>query len=168
LWAGLRDWAHRTFRGYLNHASPLHAWREEQPLQKALIGMAWGDMPHNWASAECIRYLRHMLVLEDGQRLRLLEGILAPDLRARRPFALTDTPTRFGRISLALEPAAGGAWKAHFVRKDGNVPESAEIRTSLARGLTLVRVDGASFHAEVDGTAAIDPAAKEWTAIWGA
>ena len=38
LWAGLREWAHRTFTGYLNHASPLHAWREEQPLQNALLG----------------------------------------------------------------------------------------------------------------------------------
>jgi hypothetical protein len=65
LWAGLRDWAHRTFTGFLNHASPLYCWREEQPLQLALAGQDWGDMPHNWASAECVRYLRHMLALED-------------------------------------------------------------------------------------------------------
>jgi hypothetical protein len=168
LWAGLRDWAHRTFHGYLNHASPLHAWREEQPLKKALLGMAWGDMPHNWASAECIRYLRHMLVLEDGEKLRLLDGILAADLRARQPFALTDTPTRFGRISLTLEPAAGRAWKAHFVRKDGIVPESVEIRMNLAPQLTLGRVDGAGFHSGANGVAIIDPAAREWTAVWGA
>jgi hypothetical protein len=168
LWAGMRDLAHRTFSGYLNHASPLHAWREEQPLQNSLLGMAWGDMPHNWASAECIRYLRHMLVLEDGQKLRLLEGILAPDLRARQPFALTDTPTRFGRISLTLEPAAGRAWKAHFLRKDGDIPDSIEVRTDLLPGLTLSRVNGAGFHAGADGMANIDPAAKEWTAIWEA
>jgi len=166
LWAGLRDWADRTFRGYLNHASPLHAWREEQPLQKALLGMAWGDMPHNWASAECIRYLRHMLVLEDGQTLRLLEGILAPDLRPRQPFALTDTPTRFGRVSLTLEPAAGRAWKAHFLRKEGNVPESVEIRRDLLPGLTLSRVNGAGFRPGTSGVAVIDPAAREWTAFW--
>jgi hypothetical protein len=166
LWAGLRDWAHRAFNGYLNHASPLHAWREEQPLQNALLGMAWGDMPHNWASAECIRYLRHMLVLEDGQKLRLLEGIMAPNLRARQPFMLTDTPTRFGQISITLEPAPGRGWKAHFVRKDGNIPQSVELRTKLSPGLTLGRVNGAGFHPRADGVATIDPAAKEWTAIW--
>src|ERR1700690_2627008 len=54
LWAGLEDWADRTFRGFLNHASPLYCWREEQPLQQALVGQDWGDMPHNWASAECV------------------------------------------------------------------------------------------------------------------
>jgi len=168
LWAGMRDWAHRTFRGYLNHASPLRAWREEQPLQNSLLGMDWGDMPHNWASAECIRYLRHMLVLEDGRKLRLFEGILAPDLRTKQPFALTDTPTRFGRISLTLEPAAGRAWKAHFVRRDGDAPESIEIRTNLLPGLTLSRVNGAHFNTGTGEISTIDPAAKEWTAIWEA
>ena len=109
-----------------------------------------------------------MLVLEDGEKLRLLDGILAADLRARQPFALTDTPTRFGRISLTLEPAAGRAWKAHFVRKDGIVPESVEIRMNLAPQLTLGRVDGAGFHSGANGVAIIDPAAREWTAVWGA
>jgi hypothetical protein len=167
LWAGLRQWAHRTFTGFLNHASPLFAWREEQPLQNALVGDNWGDMPHNWASAECVRYLRHMLVLEDGQRLRLLEGILEPDLRARMPLTLTDTPTRFGRISITLEPGTGRAWKGHFVRKDGNVPEFVEIGANLAPGLTLNRVDGASFHSGAGGVVSVDPAAREWTAVWG-
>ena len=85
LWAGLRDWAHRTFTGFLNHASPLYCWREEQPLQQALVGQDWGDMPHNWASAECVRYLRHMLALEDGNGLRLLNGITTADLNGKAP-----------------------------------------------------------------------------------
>ena len=88
LWAGLRDWAHRTFTGFLNHASPLYCWREEQPLQPALVGQDWGDMPHNWASAECVRYLRHMLALEDGKSLRLLNGITAAELTPNSPFVL--------------------------------------------------------------------------------
>jgi len=168
LWAGQRQWAHRTFTGFLNHASPLYAWREEQPLQNALVGENWGDMPHNWASAECVRYLRHMLVLEDGQTLRLLEGILEADLSDRLPVTLTDTPTRFGRISMTLEPTGKRGWKAHFVRKEGSVPESVEIRTNLVPGLTLGRVDGASLRTGAGGVATIDPAAREWTAIWGA
>jgi hypothetical protein len=168
LWAGLRDLAHRTFTGYLNHASPLHAWREEQPLQDALIGMAWGDMPHNWASAECIRYLRHMLVLEDDRKLRLLEGLMASDLRQRRPFTLTETPTRFGRVSLTLEPTGFRGWKVHFVRKGSSPPESVEVRTELASGLALSGVQGAAMRKAAGGIATIDPAAAEWTATWGA
>lgn len=168
LWAGLREWAHRTFIGYLNHASPLHAWREEQPLQKALLGMLWGDMPHNWASAECIRYLRHMLVLEDDRKLRLLEGLMPADLRTRSAFALKETPTRFGRISLSLEPAGSGRWKAHYVRKEGASPESVELRARLLPGTDVKRINGASMRRDGNETVQIDPAAREWTVTWGA
>ena len=115
LWAGLSDWADRTFRGFLNHASPLYCWREEQPLQQALVGQDWGDMPHNWASAECVRYLRHMLLLEDGTSLRLLAG--ATSNLEQKVFSLENSPTRFGRVSLRLELSWGprqSGWKLDF------------------------------------------------------
>jgi hypothetical protein len=166
LWAGLREWAHRTFTGYLNHASPLHAWREEQPLQHALIGMAWGDMPHNWASAECVRYLRHMLVLEDGRRLRLLDGLAASDLRLRQPFTLAATPTRFGRIWLEMEPTGLRGWTLHFRRGEGPAPEAIEIRAPLTSDVTLLAVRGASTRKGDGGMVVIDPSATEWTASW--
>ena len=92
LWAELADWARRTFIGFLNHASPLYCWREEQPTRGSLVSDYVGDMPHNWASAECIIFLRHMLALEDGSSLRLLEGIgdfeLAPGMAHR----ITESP----------------------------------------------------------------------------
>ncbi len=166
LWAGLYGWAHRTFTGYLNHASPLHAWREEQPLQQSLLSMVWGDMPHNWASAECIRYLRHMLVLEDGQKLRLLDGVAPSDLEERRGFTVTETPTRFGRVSLDVQPAGLRGWKAHFTRRQGPPPESVEIRSSLASGVELARIDGAAMRRNESGTVTVDPTAEEWTAAW--
>lgn len=167
LWAGLRDWAHRTFTGYLNHASPLHAWREEQPLQNSLIGELWGDMPHNWASAECIRYLRHMLVLEDGRKLRLLEGLLPVDLRERKGFSVTQTPTRFGRISLDVQPVGVRGWKAHFARGAGEPPQSVELRATLAPGAELIHVQGAAMRKGANGEISIDPASSDWTATWG-
>ena len=144
LWAGLREWAHRTFTGYLNHASPLHAWREEQPLQHALLGDNWGDMPHNWASAECIRYLRHMLVLEDDQKLRLLDGVLPSDLKVREAFSVAGSPTRFGRISLNAEPWGVRGWKVRFTREGGAAPGMVTLPAKLDAGAALLRVDGAA------------------------
>ena len=61
LWAGLQGWARRTFVGFLNHASPLYCWREEQPTRGSLNADYNGDMPHNWASAMCVLYMRNML-----------------------------------------------------------------------------------------------------------
>jgi hypothetical protein len=164
LWAGLRDWAHRTFTGFLNHASPLYCWREEQPLQHALVGQDWGDMPHNWASAECVRYLRHMLALEDGQNLRLLEGITAAELNGSGAYVLRDCPTRFGRIDLALEPAGSRGWRLQFERANGPDPASVAIPETLGV-LSFAKISGASYHKET-GKIEVDPQAPRWEAFW--
>lgn len=159
LWAGLRDWAHRTFTGYLNHASPLYCWREEQPLQRALVGQDWGDMPHNWASAECVRYLRHMLALEDGESLRLLNGITTAELMSSDPYVLRNSPTRFGRIDLSLEPATSGQWRVRFHRGAGPAP----VSVSMPRTVGKRTVQDISAHSRAGGAVIeIDPAANEW------
>lgn len=165
LWAGLPEWADRTFRGFLNHASPLYCWREEQPLQHALVGQDWGDMPHNWASAECIRYLRHMMVLEDGLRLRLLEGMVPSSLREQQAFRLERTPTRFGRVTVILEPLDNhGGWKLDAQREPGQHPGSVELPASLA-GRRFDRLLGAE-HRTQEQKVMVDPAATKWTAVW--
>ena len=164
LWAGLGDWAHRTFTGFLNHASPLYCWREEQPLQHALVGQDWGDMPHNWASAECVRYLRHMLALEDGQTLRLLEGITAGELNGSGGYILRESPTRFGRINLTLEPAGAARWRLQFERAGGPMPSAVVVPETVA-GLRIERITGAE-HKSRSGRVEVDPAASKWEVFW--
>jgi len=164
LWAGQREWAHRTFEGFLNHASPLYCWREEQPLQHALVSQYWGDMPHNWASAECVRYLRHRLVLEDNDSLRLLCGLVATELDARQPVELHDTPTRFGRVSLRLQPTAKSGWCLEFQRDGARAPESVEITSDIFHHREA-HIAGASFHRAGDRIA-VDPNATKWTVTW--
>ena len=94
---------------------PQYCWREEQPLQEALLGSYLGDMPHNWASAECIRYMRHILALEDGPHLRLLAGITWDQLAPGQPYRLAGTPTRFGQVDVDLEPLDGKqGWRLRF------------------------------------------------------
>jgi hypothetical protein len=165
LWAGLGEWADRTFRGFLNHASPLYCWREEQPLQHALAGQDWGDMPHNWASAECIRYLRHMLVLEDGGRLRFLEGMVAADFEGKGLFRLEHTPTRFGRVSLEIEPLTSGkGMRLQVGIEPAQRPLTVEIPMSIL-GYHFDRIAGAKCQITKQNVL-IDPAARTWTAFW--
>jgi hypothetical protein len=163
LWAGLRDWAHRTFSGFLNHASPLYCWREEQPLQHALVGQDWGDMPHNWASAECVRYMRHMLALEDGKSLRLLNGITAAELTPNSPYVLRNSPTRFGRIDLDLEPAGARGWRLQFKRSAGTAPVSVSLPVAIGT-LRVQEVVGAGSKSNLE-VVEIDPAATKWEAF---
>ncbi|MGO8785862.1 MAG: twin-arginine translocation signal domain-containing protein [Terriglobia bacterium] len=168
LWADLADWARRTFIGFLNHASPLYCWREEQPTRGSLVSDYVGDMPHNWASAECIIFLRHMLALEDGSSLRLLEGVgdfeLAPGMAHR----ITESPTRFGRVSLNLEPAGGASsWRLSFDRGTGPNPAMVSLPSTLGSKYKLVDVKGATFQ-PAGAKVTVQPESTSWQAVWKA
>jgi len=166
LWLGMRQAAHDTFVGFLNHASPQYCWREEQPLQNALVRGYIGDMPHNWASAECIRYARHMLALEDGGHLRLLAGITAAELHAGEEYALSATPTRFGALNLKLEPLdRGQGWRLTYERAHGPAPEKVSLPAALGGRFHFTRTEGAPSKTEGDAVL-LDGAATRWTASW--
>jgi len=108
LWIGQGQKAARTLYAFANHASPLLAWREEQmPLGKGQ--QVCGDMPHNWASAEFIRLVRHLLVLERGDELHLFEGLPAKWVRPGTVIGLRDILTEFGPMSLELRVAHDGS-----------------------------------------------------------
>jgi hypothetical protein len=165
LWADQPEWADRTFRGFLNHASRLYCWREEQPLQHALVGQDWGDMPHNWASAECVRYLRHMLVLEDGMRLRILEGLIPASFEGPQTFRLDHTPTRFGRVTLQLEPLdRRHGWRLDFAVEGAKRPGTVELPVSIL-GRQFDHMIGAKYQV-LGQRLLIDPEAKKWTVFW--
>lgn len=165
LWLGMRDLARRTFAGFLNHASPLYCWREEQPLREGLNGSYVGDMPHNWASAECIRFLRHMLALEDGDRLRLLVGIAPEDLTIGKPMGIARSPTRFGRVSLDLEPLdRGRGWRLVFRRDAGPAPSQLEAPQRLGK-FKASRIEGSTMNPQ-GGSVLVSPEQDSWTLYW--
>ena len=169
LWLGMRDLAQRTFTGFLNHASPLYCWREEQPLREGLNGTYFGDMPHNWASAECIRFLRHMLALEDGNNLRLLAAITSAELVRGKPFGITQSPTRFGRVSLSVEPLdRGRGWRLAYQRGSGPPPARIEVPAMLG-WYRVSRVEGGtmqSHNGHLDGIVQMSPEQDRWTVYW--
>jgi hypothetical protein len=110
LWLGNGPKAAEILYAFANHASPLGAWREEQPLlgQDKKGGRFVGDMPHNWASAEFIRLVRNLLVLERGRELHVLEGLPRTWLAANAETALRDVATDFGPVSFSLKVSADG------------------------------------------------------------
>ncbi len=168
LWAGLADWARQTFIGFLNHATPLYCWREEQPLRGSLVSDYVGDMPHNWASAECIIFLRHMLALEDGTSLRLLEGIGDFELAPGMPHRITESPTRFGRVSLNLEPTRGASgWRLSFDRGTGPIPATVTLPATLGSKFNLEDVKGGTFR-PAGAKVIVQPESSSWQAAWKA
>ena len=122
-------------------------------------------MPHNWASAECVRFLRHRLVLEDGSKLRLLDGVLHAESEWKNGYALKQTPTRFGRVDLALEPVDAKSARVMFsLGTPGTQLDSVELPAMLANR-RITSVEGAKFQNH-NNRVVIDPKAKHWIAIY--
>lgn len=107
LWLGDGPKAVQSLYSFANHASPLLTWREEQELA-GKGAHTIGDMPHNWASAEFIRLVRHLLVLERGEELHLCEGLPAEWVRPGMTTRLNGIQTDFGPVSLEIAVPAGG------------------------------------------------------------
>jgi hypothetical protein len=107
LWQGQGHGAARTLYAFARHAAPTRVWREEQlPLGQG--NEEHGDMPHNWASAEFIRLATHLIELDRGDELHLLEGFprewAGPGMVTR----LNGVLTPFGPLHLEVRSAADG------------------------------------------------------------
>ena len=143
LYAGRPDKAIDYLYAFANHAAPTRVWREEQSLKSSHNGQLIGDMPHNWASAEFIRLVRHLLIFERGESLDLLAG-LPPAWRGVGCVTHLDkTPTRFGPVSLLLHVGENQQFTL-LVESDPHWPRKpAACRLYLPPGsrLTLEGVD---------------------------
>ena len=127
-----------------------------------------GDMPHNWASAECVLFLRHMLALEDGRDLRLLAGMGDFELAGGEPLSLVQSPTRFGRIDLNLEPLDGrDGWRLKFQRGTGPAPANIHIPATLGNRWRFSKIAGAEVRRQGD-VLLVTPGAASWEAVWKA
>jgi len=107
LWQGHGREAAETLYAFAQHACPLFVWREEQkPLGQGLDEV--GDMPHNWASAEFIRLATHLIELDRGNELHLLEGFPREWARAGMVTRLNGVLTPFGPLFLEIRIADDG------------------------------------------------------------
>ena len=114
LWQGNGRKAARVLYAYANHAAPTLVWREEQSLRGQKFRKV-GDMPHNWASAEFIRLVVHLLALDRGDELHLFEGLPAEWAGPGMVTQLNGVATPFGPLTLQLRIAqAGRTAKLHL------------------------------------------------------
>jgi len=107
IWLEHGKKAAATLYAFGNHACPLLCWREEQNPKGQKENQV-GDMPHNWASAEFIRMVRHLLILERGNELHLLHGLPHAWTQPANKTKMLDIPTSFGPLSLSLRMAKKG------------------------------------------------------------
>ncbi|MCC7475303.1 MAG: hypothetical protein IT425_07900 [Pirellulales bacterium] len=107
LWMGHGGEAAQMLYDYANHAVPTRVWREEQkPVGKGNDEV--GDMPHNWASAEFIRLTIHLLEIDRGDELHLLEGMPAEWLKPSMTTRLNGVATPFGPLDMIVAVSGDG------------------------------------------------------------
>jgi hypothetical protein len=100
-------------------------------------------------------------VLEDGARLRLLEGFVAKD---RKGVRLENTPTRFGRVNLQMEPAGSAGWRLTFAIEGEPSPKAVEL-PAMVGGSRFRQAETAMSRAQ-RGKILIDPASRKWSVLW--
>ena len=104
LYAGRADKAVDYLYACANHAAPSRVWREEQSLVASHANEYCGDMPHNWASAEFIRLVRHLLIFERDGNLEIFPGLPPEWLPVPQcDLVLEESPTRYGAVSISLK-----------------------------------------------------------------
>ena len=107
LWMGEGKEAAQVLYDFANHACPTRVWREEQkPVGQGSDEV--GDMPHNWASAEFVRLTTHLLELDRGEELHLLEGMPARWLGPGMVTRLDGVLTPFGPLHMTVRAARDG------------------------------------------------------------
>jgi len=80
-------------------------------------------------------------------------------------FHLERTPTRFGRVTLDLEPLPKSrGWKADAALDLAQSPAAVEIPPFLG-GRRLNRVEGATYKVR-EGTVLVNAVSTKWTAFW--
>ncbi|WP_250460888.1 hypothetical protein [Microbulbifer litoralis] len=86
-------------------ASPTGQWPEA--IHPHSLGGCMGDGQHAWAAAEWLAMQRNCFVREEGDSLVLASGLppeWLADTSADRPIRFGPAPTRFGTVTLAIEP----------------------------------------------------------------
>lgn len=127
-WLGEGEKVPQLLYDFGNHSSPTSVWREEQKPQGKGDDEV-GDMPHNWASAEFIRMVVHMIELDHGKDLHLFEGLPAKWAKAGAVTKLNGILTPFGKINISFTVNnTGDAGKLHLEFLDNvSLPENIRI-----------------------------------------
>ena len=129
LWQGDGPKAVQVLYDFANHACPVLDWWEEQVPRGKGEGRC-GDMPHNWASAEFIRLTVHLLALDRGDELHLLEGLPREWTRPGMVTRLNGVCTPFGPLHLELRVASDGKTARLQARVPGTACKAIVVHLS--------------------------------------
>ena len=157
LYADMPQKAAQYLYAMANHAYPTRVWREEQNLSSHPQKRYYGEMPHNWASAEFIRLVRNMLVFETKDQLHVLKGLPSQWLIASHSIEVNRTPTRFGEILLQVDIPNAHTLDIRLTGDNGNREQPKCIRLYRPAKIKRVLLNGVALPLTSAAFIEIDP-----------
>ena len=108
-WTGKAQEAANIMYAMANHAAPNYSWHEQQSLKEVTDTFTMGDMPNSRVSAEFIRLVRHLIVIERGYELHLMEGVPPAWTKPGMELKLEGILTDFGPLNFKIAFSADGS-----------------------------------------------------------
>lgn len=90
----------------LELATSTGQWPEA--IHPKTLGGCMGDGQHAWAAAEWVNFAIDRIVREEGNRLIIGSGVSKKWIKSGSPIKILNTPTRFGKVSVTIEPQHEG------------------------------------------------------------
>lgn len=128
-------------------ASPTGQWPEA--IHPRTLGGCMGDGQHAWAAAEWLLAQRAAFVREEGDELRIAEGVPRAWLTADSPTELGPLPTSFGDVHVELRPGPDGcriAWRGDWRQE----PPTVRVAPACATFRHETQGDGEVTVGEAD------------------
>jgi hypothetical protein len=95
--------AHELIDAVARLASPTGQWPEA--IHPRTLGGCMGDGQHVWAAAEWVMMMRHLFVMEEGNRVVIGAGLPREWLQMQARISFGPAATRYGPVTVRLEPA---------------------------------------------------------------
>jgi hypothetical protein len=145
-----------------NHGTPLYTWTEERGQDPGATTFS-GDHQHLWSPVAVVRFMRDMLVMEDGDGLNLALGTARQWLASGKPVGIASAPTHFGPISYQMQYDADRSCVTGEVSfADDSTAAWSDLHIRLPGGLRVKAV-----NPESRATVLPDGSGIRWTAPRG-
>jgi len=149
---GNGDTAVRYLYSTLNHGTPLYTWCEERGQDPGTTKTS-GDLQHLWTPVAVVRFIRDMMVMENGDGLNLALGTAREWLASGEKTGISGACTHFGKVSyhmqydstkskvtgeICFDEHTSAAWANLYIR----LPEGLNVKSVDPGSKAVILPDG--------------------------
>jgi len=145
------DVANALLYSTLNHGTPLYTWCEERGQDPGTEETS-GDLQHLWTPEAVVRCTRDILIMEDGNTLHLLRGIVRGWLAGGEYVGIENASSRFGPVSFKIrfdKSKSRLTGEIHFPKEDLNF--MTILHCPLPEKMKVVKASGANVMPDGSG-----------------